>query len=101
MKDRIQYEQGEAFIARRIAGEAVLVPVGSGSLNGMVTFNETGNFLWQKLLEGSTAEELTDALCETFDVSESDARKDIARFLELCLREGMLRPRSNEMQEHI
>ena len=39
------------YLLREIAGEYMLVPLGESGLtfNSIVTFNETGAFIWKKL----------------------------------------------------
>lgn len=95
MKEKIRYQIGESFIARKIAGEFVLVPAGQDGFNGMITFNETGNFLWQKLTEGCPAENLAAVLQEEYEVTEEQARGDAERFLNFCLKNRLLRIQGN------
>ena len=41
----------EGFILRTVAGETVALPTGGvTNLDMMITLNETGKFLWEKLL---------------------------------------------------
>ena len=71
------------YILRQIAGDYIIVPVGSAALefNGMITVNETGAFLWEKLRKGTTKEELLHAMLEEYEVSEKEAEADIQEFL--------------------
>ena len=80
------------FITRTIAGETVVVPTGEAAarLNGMITLNETGAFIWHFLREAHTKEELLAAMLEEFDVDEADARADIEGFTGVLLAQGML-----------
>ena len=59
------------YILREIAGDYIIVPVGAAALefNGMITVIETGAFLWEKLREGTTREELLHAMLEEYEVS--------------------------------
>lgn len=91
-----RYLLGESFVARRISGENVLVPVGDDGFNGMITFNETGNFLLKKLIDGCPAEELAAALMEEYEVTEEQASGDVGRFLKFCLQNGILKLRDDE-----
>ena len=72
------------FIARDIAGELVLVPVGTAAKNygGLVTCNEVGAFIWKKLEGGMSMDELVSAILDEFEVDESTARKDAEEFVE-------------------
>lgn len=81
----------DGFILRKVADSFIAVAVGEESVNfnAMVTTNETGAFLWEKLKEDTTEEELLQALLGEYDVDEETAKKDIAEFLEK-LRDGKL-----------
>ena len=80
------------FITRTIAGETVVVPTGEAAvrLNGMLTLNETGAFIWNFLQEAHTKEELLASMLEEFDVDEADARADIEGFTGTLLEQGIL-----------
>lgn len=43
-----------------IGGEKIAVPLGAGENNqtGLIRLNEVGAFLWEKLMEGTTEEDL-------------------------------------------
>ena len=80
------------YILRQIAGDYIIVPVGSAALefNGMITVNETGAFLWEKLREGTTKEELLHAMLEEYEVSEKEAEADIQEFLQMLQKNKIL-----------
>ncbi|MBR4723148.1 MAG: PqqD family protein [Clostridia bacterium] len=54
----------DGFILRQVAGNYVAVAVGEESVNfnAMVTTNDTGAFLWEKLQTETTEEEILNAL---------------------------------------
>lgn len=72
------------FIARDIAGELVLVPVGTAAKNckGLVTCNEVGAFIWKKLEKEASMEELVSAILDEFNVDENTAKNDAEEFIE-------------------
>ena len=74
----------QELILREIAGEHILVPVGEAALRfqGMITLNESGLLLWQKLQSGCTGEDLVEALLAEYQVERSQAQADVAAFLE-------------------
>ena len=80
------------YILREIAGDYIVVPVGAAALefNGMITVNETGAFLWEKLREGTTKEELLHAMLEEYEVSEKEAEADIQEFLQMLQKNKIL-----------
>lgn len=74
----------EGFMLRKIADNFVVVPVGAASIdfNGMLTLNETGAFLFEKLQEGISKEDLLAAMLEEYDVESGVAEKHIDNFIE-------------------
>ena len=53
----------EGFLMRQVAGQTVVLPSGDDlDLNMMITLNETGAFLWERLNEETTQEALVAAL---------------------------------------
>ena len=71
------------FLLRQVAETWVVMPIGQEMLdfNGMLTLNETGAFLWQKLQEGADLEALVAALTAEYDVDADTARADALGFL--------------------
>ena len=73
----------EGFILRQVAGENVVLSVGSDvNLNGMITLNETGCTLWKRLEEEASLEDLTAALLAEYEVDEQTAQAAAAQFVE-------------------
>jgi len=73
----------EGFLLRSIAGQNVVLPVGGDlDLNLMITLNDTGAFLWQHLQEETDEAALVRALLAEYDVSEENAAKAVAGFIE-------------------
>lgn len=71
------------FIARDIAGELVLVPVGTAAKNygGLVTCNEVGAFIWKTLETGADMDGLVEAILAEFDIDAQTARTDAEEFI--------------------
>ena len=81
----------EGFLLREIAGRIVVLPVeDSMNLNLMISLNSTGRFLWERLKTGASAQELKEALMETYDVSEELAQSDVDAFIEKLSENGFL-----------
>ncbi|MBQ2643284.1 MAG: PqqD family protein [Eubacterium sp.] len=74
----------EGFILRNVADNYVVVPIGEATVdfNGMMSLNETGAFLFGKLIEGIEKDELVEALMEEYDVDQERAEKDVTAFIE-------------------
>ena len=71
------------FVLRKIADTYIVVAIGEEAkkANVMVTLNETGGFLWEKLSEGATEEQLVDALLENYEVDKALASTDVKAFI--------------------
>ena len=81
----------EGFLLRQVAGQAVVLPTGGDlDLNMMITLNDTGAFLWEKLSQDTTQAELVAALLEEYEVDEPTARADVEEFLAILRQCRML-----------
>ncbi len=81
----------QGFIMREIAGEIIVVPSGSElNLDMMITLNDTGRFLWQRLEAGADMDELVQAMLGEYDVDEQTARAGAERFVNKLQERGFL-----------
>lgn len=72
----------EGFLLREIAGDTVVIPTGDAvDLNMMITLNDTGSFLWQKLEEETDEAGLVKALLAEYDVDELTVQTHVAAFV--------------------
>lgn len=73
----------EGFVLRNMGGQAVVVSIGSASkiFNGMVKLNETGEYLWGKISDGASRNDLINSLLEKYDVDIELATKDVDNFI--------------------
>lgn len=72
----------EGFILRTVAGETVVLPTsGVTSFDMMITLNDTGKFLWEKLTVGAEKDELVDALTLEYEVDRERAEKSVEAFV--------------------
>lgn len=80
------------FILREIAGENILVPIGTAAanFNGLISMNGVGRFIFDLLAEEHTAQELADHICEEYDVPKETAFKDVEEFLQQLREIGAL-----------
>ena len=72
------------LITRDIAGDTILVPVGKAiyESNGLFALNELGTFIWNLLPGVETEEEICRAVLAEYDVSQEEAARDVAEFME-------------------
>ena len=81
----------DGFILRTVAGQSVVLPVGGDlDLNMMITLNDTGAFLWEKLQAGTTEAILVRALLEEYDVDEAAAKNAVSGFVKKLNDNGFL-----------
>ena len=74
----------EGFILRNVAGNNVVVPIGEATIdfNGMISLNDTGAFIFEKMLREITREELIQAVIDEYGIDEKLAQKDVDTFIE-------------------
>lgn len=74
----------KGFMLRSVANRHVVVAVGQASVdfNGLITLNDTGAFIWKKLSDGCTYDELLQAILDNYEVDEDTAKDGINSFLE-------------------
>lgn len=82
----------EGFIVKNVAGSCVAAATGKAyeSFNGIITLNETGEFLFTNMLTETTADELVDKMISEFDVDKTTAKKDVDAFVNKLMEAGIL-----------
>ena len=82
----------EGFLLRNVAGNNVVVPIGQATLdfNGMMSLNETGAFIFSKMLDGTTKEQLIEDLISEYEVEREIAQEDVDDFIKKVEGEGLL-----------
>ena len=85
---KLKYE----FVVRQIAGDYILVPSGASALalSGLITTNEVGALLVEKLKQDASREELIAAVLQDFQVEETIAAADVDRFLMMARKLNIL-----------
>ena len=73
----------DGFVHQQIGDEHLLVPTGVlvRELNGIVTLNETGAFIWSLLETDCTMTALADAVAANFQVDAKAALVDVEAFV--------------------
>lgn len=74
----------DTFVLSEIGGSYIVVPTGADTvdLNGMITLNETGAFMWEKLSAEITKDELIEEFLKEYDIDRETVSKDIDDFVE-------------------
>lgn len=73
----------EGFLLRNVAGNNVVVPVGQATLdfNGMMSLNDTGAFIFGKMIEGISRDELIKSVMDEYEIDEQIATTDVDNFI--------------------
>ena len=88
----LRFIRNQEVVSRKIEGELVIVPIrsGVGDLNSLYTLNSVGSVLWDFMTEGHTIAEMVERICDEFEVTKAQARKDIESFLDSLLEEKLV-----------
>ncbi len=74
------------FVLRQVCGENVIVGEGLDAINfgKMLALNETAAWLWQQAQDMGefTIEALADKLCNEYEVTPDEARRDVAAIID-------------------
>lgn len=81
----------DGFLLRNIAGQNVVLPSGGDlDLNMMITLNDTGAFLWEKMQQETDQAALVAALLAEYDVDEVRAAAAVEGFVKKLEDNGFL-----------
>lgn len=81
----------DGFLLRNIAGQNVVLPSGGDlDLNMMITLNDTGAFLWEKMQQETDQAALVAALLAEYDVDEVRATAAVEGFVKKLEDNGFL-----------
>ena len=88
----MKYKIRDCFQMKQIADEFIVVPRGEEALDFSATlvFNETGAFLWDKLLNYIDIDDLADSLAEKYELNIENAKLDVVSFIEKLQSNGLL-----------
>ena len=82
----------EGFSIRTILDETVIIPTGKAGhcLSGLISVNETGEYLFELLQAEQTMESLVTEMLEEFEVEKETAEADVKAFVNVLIENGML-----------
>lgn len=86
------YKLKSGFILRKIGNQIMAVPVGprTSHIHGMIALSESGELLWNALVNGADDESLAELLIENYEVDLSTALTDVRAFLKGLAEQGAL-----------
>lgn len=72
------------LMLRNIAGEAILVPVGTSvqEFNGMITLTPVAKTIWENIENVETTDEIVQIVLDEYEVDEETARTDVEGFIQ-------------------
>ena len=91
------FEKDDQCVTRRIGSETIIVPVKASvaDLRAVYTLNESATEIWH-LIDGRTTEhQLVDEMCSIYEVSPSEAERDVGDILETLSSAGLIRLAGN------
>lgn len=82
----------EGFVVCKVGGKTVAAASGelSARFNGMITLNEAGQMLFERLQNDTTEEELADLLVSAYGITKEQALSDVRAFLAPLAKAGVL-----------
>lgn len=82
----------EGFILHNVGDEHMVVATGeAGKLfNGLVRNNGSANFIFEKLLQETSEEQIVDAMLEKYDASREQIACDVKRVIKQIREAGFL-----------
>ncbi len=83
----------QGFILRDVGGKTFVVATGelSKEFSGLITLNATGKFIWQRLSEEITAEEIVTRVMKEYECDDREAiENDVNKFISLLEKDNVL-----------
>lgn len=80
----------QGYIVKQVAGTNVVVPVSNSHFSAIISVNDTGAFLFEKLKNDVDKEFLVNLLLSEYDVFQDVAKKDVDLFLNQLSKAGLL-----------
>lgn len=82
----------EDFIVRNIAGDNIMMPIGETAIkfNGLIMANDVAAFIWDQIENVETIEELTERICNEFEVSYEVAFEDTTKLVSQMKKAGWI-----------
>ena len=82
----------KVFVLEKVGDSYLACATGklAREFKGLVRLNETGAFLWEKLSEGATEEDLVKAILGEYEIEEATAKADVAAFVQKVKDNGLV-----------
>ncbi len=88
-----QYEPVGKIVVRHIGDDALLVPVSGNAADDHAVFplNETGMFIWERIVEGKSIAEISQFIAGMYRIDSDRAADDCSQFVDQLLDAGLLK----------
>lgn len=85
-------KKSEKFIVKDVANNCVLIPFAEqvANFNGIITLNDTAEFLWKNISGDFDEKILITILCEKYNIDEDTARKSALKFIDVLKEVGAI-----------
>lgn len=82
----------EGYTLCKVGDNSIVLATGNTSMqfNGLITLNETGEFIWNLLTQETTADAVIDRIMQEYGIDRPTASADFAEFKEKLERAGFL-----------
>lgn len=82
----------DGFLLREVAGNYVVIAVGEDAVNfnSIITVNEIGAYIWNKINEGKNEEAIADDIIGEYRIDRNTALKDIGEFANQLREAGII-----------
>ena len=82
----------DGFLLRQFGEESIVVAVGEGSedFNKLITLNSVGAFIFEKLGNDISREELIESVIDRYDIDKETAERDTDAFIGKLKEAGLL-----------
>lgn len=82
----------EGYLIREIAGCHMVVPIGERVIEfkGIMTLNDTASFIWKRMSNDVTYDQILSAVLDEYEIDESTAKDDLDDFLKKARENGVL-----------
>ena len=80
------------YMLRKVMDMTVIMSIGSETYtpNQIMSLNETGAFLWEKLEKGADKQVLVDSLVADYEIDNATADSDVDEFLNQLREKGLI-----------
>lgn len=86
------YKKNDRIVARKVAGETILVPVKGdiADMQKIFSLNKVGSFIWDMIDGKRSLKDIREELISKFNVDEGVAEADLREFIRELVKEDLI-----------